>query len=63
MNTINQYNRMKRALSLLRYNKSEDPHTIKTEFLKYGGGRNCNFTKGSFPTSKRIYQLSETHQF
>ena len=54
---------MKRALSLLRYNKSEDPHTIKTEFLKYGGGRNCNFTKGSFPTSKRIYQLSETHQF
>ena len=28
---------MKRALSLLGNNKSEDPDTIKNEFLKYGG--------------------------
>ena len=27
---------MKRALSLLRNNKSEDQDTIKNEFLKYG---------------------------
>ena len=27
---------MKRALSLLENNKSEDPDTIKSEFLKYG---------------------------
>ena len=28
---------MKRALGLLRNNKSEEPDTIKNEFLKYGG--------------------------
>ena len=28
---------MKRALGLLRNNKSEDPDTIKNAFLKYGG--------------------------
>ena len=28
---------MKRALSLLRNNRSEDPHTIKNEFSKYRG--------------------------
>ena len=28
---------MKRALRLLRNNKSEGPHTIKNEFLKHGG--------------------------
>ena len=28
---------MKRALSLLHNNKSEDPDIIKNEFLKYGG--------------------------
>ena len=27
---------MKRTLRLLRNNKSEEPHTIKNEFLKYG---------------------------
>ena len=30
-------NEVKRALSLLLNNKSEDPHTIKNEFVKYGG--------------------------
>ena len=30
-------NEVKRALSLLRNNKTEDPDTIKNEFLKYGG--------------------------
>ena len=45
---------MKRALSLLRHNKSVDLHTIKNEFLKYGGGSNCNFTIGLFPTNTTI---------
>ena len=30
-------NEVKRALSLLCNNKSEELHTIKNEFLKYGG--------------------------
>ena len=44
---------MKRALGLLCNNKSEDPDTIKNEFLK-NGRSNCNFTKVLFPTNSTI---------
>ena len=36
-NQPKQLNKVKRALSLLRNNKSEDQDTIKNGFLKYGG--------------------------
>ena len=36
-NQPKQLNEVKRTLSLLHNNKSEEPHTIKNEFLKYGG--------------------------
>ena len=32
-----QLNKLKTALSLLRNNKSENPHIIQNEFLKHGG--------------------------
>ena len=69
LNESDEYNQpidlyeVKRSLSLLRNNKSEDPDTIKNEFLK-NGRSNCNFTKGLFLTNTtiRIYQLNRTHQ-
>ena len=48
---------MKRALSLLRNNKSEDPDTIKKGIFKIRGRSKSNFTKGLFlaNTTIRVY--------
>ena len=43
-----QLNEVKRALRLLRNSKSEDPHAIKTDFLKYGGEAIAILLKGYF---------------
>ena len=63
-----QLNEVKRALSLLQNNKSEDPHTIKNEFLKYEGEAIEILLKDYFQQillricNQRMYQLSRTHQ-
>ena len=63
-----QLNEVKRALNLLQNNKSEDPHTIKNEFLKYEGEAIEVSLKDSFQQilqricNQRMYQLSRTHQ-
>ena len=48
---------MKRALSLLLNNKSEDPHTIKNEFVKYGGEAIAILLKDEF---QQILQSEDT---
>ena len=52
-----QLNEVKRALSLLRNNKSKDLHTTKNEFLKYGGEA---ITKGLFPRNTTVKRYTNS---